>query len=279
MSHQFERMNEEQLLQKLRDILLKKDRAELQQLREVLEDRQKLSQRVAPIIEEHIDFIKQNFPQEFTAAVEKIVDSKLEGSQERILNVIYPVLGKMIRKFITHQFQMLKDNIDARVRTVFSRQGMWGRIKSKLFGVEASDIILSDIDHPVIEEIFLIQKHSGLLMGKASKQATIDQDVIAGMFTAIKSFVEDAFKQKTEDLEMIEYDNYKILLQNFHTYYFAIVLSGSLSLSERTALSEELLDFALAQLSDHQELEESNFDYISAKLKERFFPKAAAVVN
>ena len=275
MRQDYQRMDETQLLQKLREILLQEDRAELSALRDVLEDREKLSQRVGPIVEEHIDFLKENFPAEFELAVEKIIEQKLEGSQERILNVIYPVLGKMIRKFITHQFQMLKDRIDARLRSTFSRQGMWGRIKSRLFGVKESDIILSDIDEMIVEEIFVIQKDSGLLMGKAAMKSTIDQDVVAGMLTAIKSFVEDAFMQKTEDLEMIEYDNYKIFLQNYHSYYFAVVMSGSLSTSDRVELSGQLMDFAETELSTRQQLDESNFEYISEKLNQRFFPQMA----
>ena len=55
---------------------------------------------------------------------------------------------------------------------------------------------------------------------------TIDKDMISGMLTAIKSFVEDAFKTGNDNLESIEYGLYNIHIQNFKTYYIAVVVHG-----------------------------------------------------
>ena len=272
------RLEDELLMKKLKEILLREDRVALQELQESIEDPFLLSEKVLPIIEQRLDFFKQHFPKEFKVAVEQIVDKKLAESQDEILNVIYPVLGKMIRKYITHQFQMLRDNIDQQVRSAFSTKGLLGRIRAAIFGIDNTDVILSNLDQLIIEEVYVIQRDSGLLMGAASAQETVDRDVIAGMLTAIKSFVEDAFKREREDLEMIEYGNYKIFIQNFHSYYVAVALSGSLSTADRDELSSRLLDFAEKELSDRQELDENNFTYISDHLR-RYFFKSDAIEN
>lgn len=253
----------------LREILLKKDREELKQLQDLINNQNKLSEKITPIIEQRLDFLKNNFPKEYDAAVTKIFESKIKESQADLLNVIYPVMGKMIMKFITLQFQQTKDSIDNQIRSMFSLKGMQKKFRNLIFGVSESDDILSLIDKPSIQEVYLIQRDSGILMGSASLQNTIDQDVIAGMLTAIKSFVEDAFQRENEDLEMIQYGTYKIFIQNFHKYYFSVAMTGSISSVESANLSKKIMDFAETELSrnNRTELNEENFYYLSDKLK------------
>ncbi|MBP7184753.1 MAG: hypothetical protein KBA06_04535, partial [Saprospiraceae bacterium] len=235
----------------------------------LINNQNKLSEKITPIIEQRLDFLKNNFPKEYDAAVTKIFESKIKESQADLLNVIYPVMGKMIMKFITLQFQQTKDSIDNQIRSMFSLKGMQKKFRNLIFGVSESDDILSLIDKPSIQEVYLIQRDSGILMGSASLQNTIDQDVIAGMLTAIKSFVEDAFQRENEDLEMIQYGTYKIFIQNFHKYYFSVAMTGSISSVESANLSKKIMDFAETELSrnNRTELNEENFYYLSDKLK------------
>ncbi len=263
--------DEELLLKELRQILLREDRDALEQLQEILDNKEQLTPRISPIIKEQIDLLKSNFPDEYRQEVREITKEQLLDSQEDILNLLYPAMGKMIKRYIAHQFQILKDSIDDRVKNTFSSQGILGKIKASLFGINSSDIILSDIDSPIIEEIFVVQRDSGLLMGQASIRSTIDQDVVAGMLTAIKAFVEDAFQKGTEELELIEYDTHAIFTQSFHSYYIAVAMKGSLSSGERDKLSTSLYDFAEKELKHRaKEIDETNFNYISSKLEEYF---------
>ena len=66
------------------------------------------------------------------------------------------------------------------------------------------------------------------MIANVSKQEdNIDKDMIAGMLTAIKSFVEDAFAKEEQSLELIQYEFYNIYIQNLASYYIATVISGS----------------------------------------------------
>ena len=271
MKEQAEQLGAEQRLEQLRKILLRDERKARQEIEHLLDDPSLLSEKVKPIIADELELLKAQFPATYEKVVRKIIEEELKGSQEEILNVIYPVLGKMIRKYISHQIQQLKDKIDAQIRYAFSKEGFWRQFKARLLGIKASDQVIKDLQLYTVEELYVIQRHSGLLMGAASRQKTIDQDVIAGMLTAIKAFVEDAFKREKEELELIEYGNYQILLQNYYSYYIATAVSGAFSSSEKEALSDRLLQFAEEELGDHQALDESNFEYISQALAQRFF--------
>lgn len=263
--------NETLMLEKLQDILLRKDRKQLELLQKTLEDKKLLSEKVSPIIEEHLLFMKQNFPKEFRESVEKIIDVKLQKSQEEILNLIYPKLGKMIQKYVQHQFQQLKDNIDRKIQERLNR-GSIGWFRRKVFGINISDDILSDADDPELQQIFVIQRNSGLLIGSASKEEKIHEDVVAGMLTAIKSFAEDAFEIGESDLEMIQYDTYRILMQTFPNYYIAVVSGGSMSTRQKSKLVSTLNTFAEKELNVMPVNIGSDFtQLVRARLKKYFF--------
>jgi len=265
---------DKELLNQLQSILLKEDRVTIERLQETIDDPALLSEKVSPIIEKRMNFFKENFPKEFKITVDKMIEKKLKASQEEILDLIYPVMGQMIKKYVNHQIQMVKDTIDDSIKNTFSGQGFLWRMKNSLFGIKVSDQVIHELKNFNIEEIYLIQRNSGLLFGSASTENTIDQDVIAGMLTAIKSFVEDAFKREREDLEMIQYGTYKILLQNFYTYYIAIAISGTMSSSEREDLGNELLSFATKNLKIlPAEPDEETFKVISTALNESFIKK------
>jgi hypothetical protein len=235
--------SEVQLMSQLREILLKEDRSTLTELQEILNNKSLLSGRVNPIIEEHLDFLKHNFPKEYAKIVDRLIEQKLKDSQQQILDIVYPVMGKMITKFVNLQIQQLKEGIDAQINGIFSRQGFVKHIKNRILGVKTSDILIAAADKPILEEIFVIERDSGLMFGSAALFPSVNRDVVAGMLTAIKSFVEDAFERDNEDLEMIQYGTYRILLQNYPFYYFALALSGTVSTSESEILRGQIVDF------------------------------------
>lgn len=260
------------VLKQLKHLLLKEDRSRIEQITNVIHDPINFEKKVKPIIEEEIEQLKREFPEAYQKVVSKIVAEQIEGSQEAIINMIYPAMGQMIRKFITLQFQELKEGIDSQVKNTFSSKGVWGMLKAKITGVDQSAEILSSIDDPIIEEVFIVQRDSGLLIGAASRNPTIDQDVIAGMLTAIKSFVEDAFLQGEENLDLIEYDRHKLLIQNFPSYFVVTAMNGSISSAERAELTDLIFEFA-QNILDNKVIKwnEADFKFISKQLDQYFF--------
>jgi len=261
---------EAQLLEQLRQVLLSEDREALSAIREVLEDEALLSEKVSPIIRQHLAFIKENFQEEYGTIIEEIVSKKLSESQDEIVNMIFPKLNTIIKKFITAQFQILKEGIDTQIKTVQNRFSP-KQLFNRFFGPSDSEIVLSQLDSPEVHEVYLVQRESGLLLGSYAKEKNTDQDVIAGMLTAIKSFAEDAFNRGKEDLEMIQYENYKIFLHNLPSYYFAVAMTGSISTSEKENLSNKLITFAKENVPfDTTNVNSTLTDRISTALSKYF---------
>lgn len=262
---------EEKALQQLRDILFQSERQKVDKIEQTLDKPERLEEKVRPIMENQLTYMKDNFNKEFGEKVDAIVETKLEASKEQLLDVIYPVLGQMIRKFINLQFQALKDRIDAQLKYAFSSQGLFRLFKARLMGVDSGEIILQDSDKPTIHQVFVVTQHSGLLAGEYAPTEIIDQDMVVGMLTAIKSFAKDAIAQN-DNLDAINYDNYKIILQNFYQFYVAIVLSGSFSTDEKEELSTAVDEFSEKALKNinFEIIDSEVTDMISSRLKAEF---------
>ncbi len=266
--------DEEELFRQLKNILLKEDREKIQedrkkiqQVQETIYKEENLSKQISPIVEERIEFLKKNFPEEFKVVVDRMMIEKIRNSKDEIVNAIYPEVGKMIKKYVGHQIQILKEGIENQIKG----KGFFDMMKARMGWKKTSEEIIQNLDKPVVEEIFIVQKNSGLLAGSATRNDIVDQDVVAGMLTAIKAFVEDAFNRGDEDLETIEYGSYRIFLQNFPTWYMAVALSGTLSMKEKDELSNSILDFAGSKMPSH--LEDINSELnkdLSEKLEQYF---------
>jgi hypothetical protein len=263
---------EAEQINQLRDILLKEDRNTLMGVHQVLNDKALLAEKISPIVEEHLAYLKQHFPNEYAKIVDKIIEKKLKDSQEELLQIIYPKLGQMITRYIQLQFQLLKENIDNQIKNTVKKLNFFSRLKNRLMGIKESDIVMASLDKAVLEEIFLIQRPSGLLMGNASLETAINRDVVAGMLTAIKAFSEDAFERTNEDLELIQYGTYRILLHTFPNYYFALALTGSISTKESEEFRQNIIDFVAK--TDNLLIDDITDEYqsnISQQLDNQFF--------
>jgi hypothetical protein len=231
------------LMSQLKDILLRDDRSTLLELQRTLNERELLEKKINPIVVDHLEFLRHNFPKEYAQIVNKMVEQKIKSSQAEIVEAIYPVLGGMITKFINFKFQELKDSIDAQINTLKHNYNPVFWLRNRFLGIKDSDAILANIDKPLLEEIFVIERDSGLLIGGATLYPSVNRDVVAGMMTAIKAFVEDAFIRDKEELEMIQYGRYKIVIENFPYYYFAVAISGSISTTEAGKLRNDIIEF------------------------------------
>jgi hypothetical protein len=273
---------DEMLLKQLKSILLEEDRAALYRMEAILDSPEELSERIAPFMEQRLEDFKKTFPKEYKVFVDKLVQDHIKNSQEQIVEVIYPVLGSMVRKYIDLQFQLLKESMEERM-AMMPKFNFLNQLKGKFKKTsprEEVEIILAASDAPKVKEIYLVERDSGILLAHASKEENLDKESIAGMLTAIKAFVEDAFKQEKEQLDFIAYEHYKILIQNYRHYYVAALIEGSISTKERVEISEHLYNFILSEyvLLQNQD-QEDRFVHISGLLKERFLNEDAFRVS
>ncbi len=104
--------------------------------------------------------------------------------------------------------------------------GVAAAVVSSIFAVPLGLLALRNRD--VVDEVFLIHQ-SGLLIVHLSKslKSEKDRDVVAGMLTAVQSFIVEAFANgPSRELRQMDFGKRKILLhKGFHTY-LAVILHG-----------------------------------------------------
>ena len=244
-------MNQDERLSILKDILLTDEREYAQKVEEklkVVEDiinkQKQLSERVNPIIEQRINDFVVNIPKTLGPTITEALKTEIRNSQDAVVEALFPIIGKMIKKYIQQEFQLLTERVNAKVNNTFTFESLKRKFKSQKSGVRESDLMLQELAQPTIEQIMVIEKGSGIIKSEYSKTKTIDEDMVSGMLTAIKSFAEDAFEKDNQELNYIEYDSFHIHLQNFSAYYIAVIISGPYNVVFKSKLEDKLLDFA-----------------------------------
>ena len=64
-----EPQDETVLMSQLKEILLREDRSALEELQRTLNEKQLLAEKINPIVEDHLTFLRQNFPKEYAKIV------------------------------------------------------------------------------------------------------------------------------------------------------------------------------------------------------------------
>jgi len=242
--------SEQTRLSQLKELLFQEEMEQVKVLEQNLQDDQRLADQMRPILEKRIAELEAEFPEQFGPVITETLKVQIKESQDTVVEAIYPIMGKLIKKYIQKEIAKLSESIDIRMRQMFSFKGLWQRLKYGSKGVSQSEVIVQGLLPPVLEEIMVIENDSGLLMAHYSVGNESDADVVAGMLTAIKSFVEDAYAKSNQDLEFIEYETFTLYLQSFKSFYIVVAISGVLNQEFRDKLNDAVLGFAVKIAED-----------------------------
>lgn len=243
-------MTDLEKIELLRDIILKKDRKVLDRLSQQVSDidtqlntRVELEPKIEPIIDEKLAAFQEDIPEKMGPAITAALERQINEAQDKVIDILYPIIGKLISKYIRREIEILSEKIDKQFEKAFSIEGWIRRIKGWFSGTKESELMIRELDPPQLVEIFIIEKESGILKAHYANEEKLDADMVAGMLTAIKSFVEDALTNEAQELELIEYDSYKISIKTFKSFYVAMVMSGVLNALFKAKIDTFVLNF------------------------------------
>ncbi|QNM86666.1 cell envelope biogenesis protein OmpA [Polaribacter pectinis] len=232
----------------LRELLLEDDREKFEALSEEIIQKEKFSKKVSPLVDEKIEDLRENFPKYFGGTITETIKVQIRDSQDEVVEALYPIMGKLVKKAIVSEITKLSDSINKTVKEKFSIQ----EIIKRFFKGKKNDanVVLNEVFEATIEEVFIIEKDSGLLSGSYSRGNIADKDMVSGMLTAIKSFAEDAFSKEGQDLEDIKFETFQLSIQNFKSIYIATATSGVITREFKEGLSEKINNLAEIILRD-----------------------------
>ncbi|MEL7003803.1 MAG: hypothetical protein AAFN93_13855 [Bacteroidota bacterium] len=261
----------------LRDILLEEDRNDREELRRKIEglnlllnNSERLKEKMDPIMQGQLVYLKEHFPELFGDSVTDSIRFQIENSQNEMIEALYPVIGKLIRRYITREIEVLTERIDRKLSRAFSWNGWMRRVKARFSGAKHGELIIKSAMEAELKQIFVVEQHSGMLLGSFDRENNVDQDMVAGMLTAIKAFVTDAISNDAEDLESIEYNEHKILIRNFRSFYIAVVTEGVIDASFKQRLDGLVLDF-YEKILKNLKIDDDNVGMSVSKELEAYF--------
>jgi outer membrane protein OmpA-like peptidoglycan-associated protein len=188
-------------LSELRGLLLAADEKEVVRLQQRLEDPQTRAEDVSRVLAEAVTIRSQEDRQLTDAlmpTVEEAIVRSVNKNPEVLVDALFPVMGPAIRKSISNTLAEMLESLNRTLGQSFSVQGFQWRIEAWRTGKSFSEVVLLRTLVFRVEQVFLIHRKTGLLLqhvhsGGAGIQ---DADMISGMLTAIRDFVNDSFGGK-----------------------------------------------------------------------------------
>gem|GEM_PF-6747557 len=172
----------------------------------------------------------QPMAQAFAPLVGEAITAQVRDEKEKIVDALYPVIGATISKYMAKALKEVKESVNSRIEEKFSINSFFRKIKSKALGISEADLLLEQSLNSEFQNLFLIHKTSGLLVAETHQEWSSgkDADMVAGMLSAISSFVEDWISQSHDNmnLDSIDYGQYTILFEQSSRYVLAGVVKG-----------------------------------------------------
>lgn len=178
----------------------------------------------------------------------------MKNSVDDIVEVLYPITGRMVIASVRNSIKSLSENINNQIETKYSPRGLSATIRSKITGKPISDYLISQSLMAEIERIMIIEKYSGKIVGVSSiledGSEVDDKDnmnLVSGLLTSLNNFAEEMFDQTVGGLRTLNLDGRQLSLRRSATHLIVIEKSGVLNSDEEIMVDETFLN-ALGRL-------------------------------
>lgn len=227
--------NDEQTdLTALKSLLLGPEQSVLEQLQTEAQDPEVQSGRVADVLPAALRTANAASPRALSQALEQPVSECIENSVQRnpgfFADILYPVMGPAIRRSITQAMKGLVQQINQALEYSLTLKGLRWRLEAARSGIPFAEIVLRRTLRYRVEEAFLIQTGSGLLIQHLGEETTParDADAVSAMLTAIRDFARDTMDREDPEshLETVDVGDHTLWLIHGPKAYLACAIRG-----------------------------------------------------
>lgn len=193
----------DQELQRLRELLLGNEIEALADLKARLDALGLSAEELAEKLPEAVALRTSQdntLGQALAPTISHAFDEAVQRNPQKITDAIFPIIGPAIRKSIAETISGLVQTINQAFEHSLSPQGMKWRVESWRTGVPYGEVVIKHSLLYRVEHVFLVHNETGLLLNQVTAEGleAPDADVISGMLTAIKDFVQDSFSAQKE---------------------------------------------------------------------------------
>ena len=187
----------DQRLEQLRTLLLGQEIETLSRLSEVVEDPEQFAVAVGRILPTAIAQASGDarLGQVLAPALERATQSSIRNNPGTLVNILYPLIVPAIRKSIGETIDETFQSLNESLKHSLSWRGLRWRWEAWRTGSSFAEVVLRHTLVYQVEHVFLIHRHTGLLISHvtASNASSQDPQLVSSMLVAIQDFVRDSF--------------------------------------------------------------------------------------
>ena len=197
-----------------------------------LDDKGAQTRDVSRVLPQAI-LLRKDDPQ-MTRALAPTVEEALTASVRRdprpLADALFPIFGPAIRKAIAASLSTMLESMNRTLEHSLSWRAVQWRITALRTGKSFAEIVLLDTLVYRVEQVFLIERESGLLLQHLSAPGvgTQDADMVSGMLTAIRDFARDSFQVPDgETLDRLQIGELSVWIEQGPHAIIAAVIRGN----------------------------------------------------
>jgi OOP family OmpA-OmpF porin len=132
-----------------------------------------------------------------TPPVERAITASVRRDPQPIADALFPVMGPAIRKAVASSLAAMIESLNRTLEQGLSWRSLRWRFEAMRTGKPFAEIVLLKTLLYRVEQVFLIERASGLLLQhvRAGPAPVQDAEMVSGMLTAIRDFVQDSFRE------------------------------------------------------------------------------------
>jgi outer membrane protein OmpA-like peptidoglycan-associated protein len=133
--------------------------------------------------------------QALAPALEKATQSSIRSNPQTLLNILYPLIVPAISKSIGETIDKTFQSLNETLKYSLTWRGLRWRLEAWRSGKPFAEVVLNHTLIYQVEHVFLIHRHTGLLISHvaAANAQTQDPQIVSSMLMAIQDFVRDSF--------------------------------------------------------------------------------------
>ena len=173
--------------------------------------------------------------------VVRTVKTEIRNSRDELVEALYPMTGRMVQAYVASAMKDLAKDINRRLE----QNPLMLRLQSLAAGKSVAEIAIAESQRLVVEELFLIRRGSGELIGRwpAAEVGAGGRDhVMSGVLTAINEFSTEALKDDGSTLRQIDLGERQLYLRVSPSFLLAAKCSGSAPQPVETVLDQTFLE-------------------------------------
>ena len=229
----------------LRALLVGPEQRQLHALQTRLEDPAAQARDVSRVLATAVELRTRDphLQRALAPTIEDAITASVRRNPRPLADALFPIIGPAIRKAIAATLNGMLESLNTTLEHSLSWRSLQWRLDARRSGRPFAEIVLLNTLVYRVEQVFLIHRPSGLLLQHltASGATAQDADMVSGMLTAIRDFVQDSFKVgEDEGLQTLKVGDLSVWIEQGPHALLAVVVRGAAPPSLRTALQQAL---------------------------------------